>query len=77
MINEKIMEILNEICGAQPGELEPDIELFETGLLDSFGVAQLLVKLEEEIGAAPDIESFTREDISTPEKLVAFVEKNL
>ncbi len=77
MTSKRIMAILNEICGAGPGELEPDLELFETGLLDSFGVVQLLVKLEEEFGEAPDIESFTREEIATPVKLVAFLEKIL
>lgn len=74
---EQIIEILNDICGAEPGELEPDMELFENGLLDSFGVVQLLVKIEERIGLALDIESFARADIATAELIAAVVEKAL
>lgn len=73
-MNQTIMEILNEICGAEDGELEPDTDLFEAGLLDSFGVVQLLVRLEDELGAVLDIESLTREMIATPARITNIVE---
>jgi D-alanine--poly(phosphoribitol) ligase, subunit 2 len=69
-MEQRIMEILNDICGAQPGELEPDMDLFEAGLLDSFGVVQLLVALEEQLQVVLDIESISREEIATPAKLI-------
>ena len=43
---ENIIEILNEITGADEGEIQPDTELFAEGVLDSFGLVQLLVALE-------------------------------
>jgi D-alanine--poly(phosphoribitol) ligase subunit 2 len=76
-MEQEIILILNDICGAEPGELEPDLDLFENGLLDSFGVVQLLVKLEERFGAAPDIESFTREEIATPALIAGIMGKLL
>ena len=69
-MEQRIMEILNDICGAQPGELEMNVDLFETGLLDSFGVVQLLVALEEQLQVVLDIESISREEIATPAKLI-------
>jgi D-alanine--poly(phosphoribitol) ligase subunit 2 len=72
-MEEQIIEILNDICGAEPGELEPDLDLFENGLLDSFGVVQLLVKLEERFGLKLDIEQFSRSDIATPALIAGIV----
>ena len=76
-MREQIIEILNEICGARPGELESDMDLFENGLLDSFGVVQMLVMIEERFGVALDIESFSRADIATAELIAAVVGKVL
>ena len=69
-MEQRITEILCEICGAEPEELESDLNLFESGLLDSFGVAQLLVELESSLGVALDIALLTREEIATPERLM-------
>lgn len=74
---EKMMAILNGICGAEDSELTPDINLFEAGLLDSFGVVQLIVELEEAFQISLDIESIPREAIATPALIVRLVEQAL
>lgn len=74
---EKIMSILNDTCGAQDGELTPDINLFDAGLLDSFGVVQLIVELEEAFQISLDIESIPRGAIATPALIVRLVEQAL
>ncbi|MCI5993986.1 MAG: phosphopantetheine-binding protein [Clostridiales bacterium] len=71
---ENIIEILNEITGADEGEIQPDTELFAEGVLDSFGLVQLLVALEEQ-GAALDAAELDRDAISTPEKIAALAEQ--
>ena len=73
-MKEKIMEILSEICGAEEGELEPDLDLFGEGLLDSFGVVRLLVEVESRLQIVLDIETLTREEIATPALLVKRIE---
>jgi len=73
-MESKIIEVLNEICGAQPGELEPDLDLFESGLLDSFAVVQMLVEFEDKLGISLDIEQLRREDIATPALIVRLLE---
>ena len=74
-MDEQIMVILSELCGAEPGELEEDMALFEMGLLDSFAVVQLLVEFEEKLGVSLDIEQLNREMIATPAKIIALVER--
>lgn len=71
---EKIIMFLNEIVGADEGELQPDTELFEEGILDSFGLVQLLVALEDE-GVVLDVADLDRAVISTPAKLAALAEQ--
>ncbi len=70
---EKIIGILNEIVGADEGEIAPDTELFEEGVLDSFGLVQLLVALEGE-GVTLDVADLDRSAVSTPAKLAALAE---
>lgn len=74
-MEEKIMAILNDLCGAEEGELEPDMNLFDAGLLDSFGVVQLIVDLEEAFGVSLHIEMISREEIATPARIVKLMEQ--
>lgn len=43
-MEQKIMEIIVELCGAQPEEIEPELNLFEEGLLDSFAAITALIR---------------------------------
>ena len=74
-MEEKILNILAEVCEDDVVADEKDIELFEEGLLDSLGVAQLLMEIEEELGVVIAPTEITRDDISTPEKIVALVQE--
>ena len=73
----KIIEVLCEICGAEPEDLEGDMELFDEGILDSFGVISLFVELEDAFGIKLDPTEVERSVISTPNKLVAYVLERL
>jgi D-alanine--poly(phosphoribitol) ligase subunit 2 len=68
---EEIIAVLNDITGADAGEITPETELFEEGLLDSFGLVELLVRLE--FGKTLDVAELTREEISTPAKIAALL----
>lgn len=69
---DNVIEILNDICGADEGEIQADTELFEEGILDSFGLVQMLVQLEQ-FGKSLDIANLQREDVSTPAKIAALL----
>jgi len=70
---ETIIDILNDICGADEGEIQPDMELFEEGILDSFGLVQMIVEIEK-LGKSLDIANLQREDVSTPAKIAALLD---
>lgn len=70
---DKVTEILCDLCGAEPGELTADFDLFDTGLLDSFGVIELVLALEEAFGVTLQIEQIPRGRIATPQKIAALV----
>lgn len=72
-LEDKITAILCDICGGEPEEMESELDLFEEGLLDSFGAIQLVMALEESFGVALGIEALPRERIATPEAIAALV----
>lgn len=67
---DQVLTAICEIAGADEGEIAPDTELFEEGILDSFGLVELLVQLES-LGRKLDV---AREEISTPAKIAALLE---
>ena len=71
---DQIIEMLNEICGADPGEILPDTALFDVGILDSFGLVQLIVALEEGFGVALDPAVLERSQMATPDAIAATVQ---
>ena len=70
-IEQKVIDILNEITGAQPGEIDPDLALFDEGLLDSFATIQMVLALalEEGFGLHLEISELSREQMATPAKI--------
>ncbi len=75
LTEEAVIQVLNGICGAEDGEIAPDMDLFEEGLLDSFGTIQLLTELEERFGVSLELGDISREQISTPLKIARLVEE--
>ena len=69
-MEEKIMAILNDICGADEGELEPDTDLVEEGILDSFGVITLFVEIEKQLGIKLEPTELTRDEIKSPALII-------
>ena len=76
-MEEKILALLAEACGVDRNDLEPDIDLFEEGLLDSFGMISLLVNLEGELGIRVEPTEIERSEIATPALLVSYVLKKV
>ena len=76
-MEEKVLAILNDICGADEGELEMDLELFDEGILDSFGVISLFVEIEKQLGVKFEPTEVDRSEISTPAKIIAQVKQRM
>ncbi|MDO4648857.1 MAG: D-alanine--poly(phosphoribitol) ligase subunit DltC [Eubacteriales bacterium] len=73
-MREKILELLAEICEDDVVMEDTGTELFESGLLDSLGFAEFLVELEDQFDIVISPSEVEREDIDTPEKILALAE---
>jgi len=51
----------------------PDTDLFETGLLDSFQLVELLLLLERHFGFQVKIDEIDLEDLRTPSRIARLV----
>lgn len=74
-MEEKVFDILVEICGVEDVREDSDINLFDNGLLDSLGVIELLLAIEEKLGIKIEPTEIEREEIETPKKIVEYLSK--
>lgn len=71
MEKQQVLEMLVELCEDDIVVENPDIDLFEEGLLDSFGTINLLVEIENRFNISVPITDFNREEWNTPNRIVA------
>ena len=69
-MEEKILDLLAEICEDDRVKKNMDVELFDSGLLDSLGLAELLAELEVQAGVVISPSEIEREDMNTPGKIL-------
>ena len=72
-MEEKILEMLSELCEDDIVKNQVDIDLFETGLLDSLTFAELLIEIENNFQVVIAPSELERSDINTPEKIIKLV----
>lgn len=65
----EIITLLAEICQDDVVKENPDIDLFDSGLFDSFGTVELLVQVEERFGITVPITEFDRDVWNTPNNI--------
>lgn len=70
---EAVLNVLNELTGEDFTD-RMDEDLFDTGLMDSMAVVQMLLELQQLIGITPPVSEFVREEWETPTKIVEKVE---
>jgi len=66
---QEVINLLAEICQDDVVKENPDIDLFESGLLDSFGTVELLVQVEDRFGITVPITEFDRDTWNTPNNI--------
>ena len=71
---DEVIAALVDITGSNEVAEDPDVELFESGLLDSFATAELIVELEQRTNICIALTEFDRESWSTPRKIAIFLE---
>ena len=69
-MKDRILDILAELCADDVVKEDLDIDLREEGLIDSLDYIELLAQIEEEFGLVLSPSELTREEMSTPRKIL-------
>ena len=69
----KLLEVLADICEDDVVMTDLDVDLFESGLLDSIASMELLLEIENELGISVAPSEVEKEDVNTPSKLIEVV----
>lgn len=67
---QEVLDILAEVCQEDAVKETPDMDLFEEGLLDSFGTVEMLVEFEDRLGILVPITEFDRDVWNTPNAII-------
>ena len=73
MMKELVFNILEEISG-EDLRAEGDVNLFDSDRLDSLGIIELIVSIEEKTKISLDPGIVDRKDIETPNKIIKYLE---
>ena len=71
-MKDTVLGILEDLTDEVSKDL--DVNLFETGLLDSMATVQLLLELQAQCGIDVPVSEFERSEWDTPNKIIAKVE---
>ncbi len=67
------LEILKNVCETDELEEEPDMDLFEAGLMDSLSSINILLEIEKNLGIKLQITDIDKSDISTVNNFESFL----
>ena len=73
-MKDTVLGILEDLTGSDEVSKDLDVNLFETGLLDSMATFQLLLELQAQCGIDVPVSEFERSEWDTPNKIIAKVE---
>ncbi len=74
---QKVLDLLVQVCGTDEILAERDVDLFEAGLLDSLGFTELLVGLSDDLGVDVAPTAVDRDEVSTVNQILHFVDERL
>ncbi|WP_407308108.1 D-alanine--poly(phosphoribitol) ligase subunit DltC [Desulfosporosinus sp. SB140] len=77
IIRNTIFSALTEICGTDKVVNNPNLDLFANGLLDSFGLVELMVTIHEQLDIDIAPTEVERETWSTPERIIQYLEEKM
>ncbi len=69
------LEIMEEICETDEIKEDLDLDLFDAGLIDSLSTINIILLLEEKLGIRLQPTDFEKNDITTVNNFINFLEK--
>lgn len=76
-MEEKLLDILEEICGDDIVKENRDINLNDEDLMDSLDYTELLIAIEENFDVVIAPSEVTREEMDTPNKIINVVKSRM
>lgn len=73
-VEERMLDLIEEVCDDEVIREERDIDLFKAGLLDSMAAIELLVGIESEFGVVIAPTAVEREEMNSVNKIIHQVE---
>ncbi|HIX02384.1 MAG TPA: D-alanine--poly(phosphoribitol) ligase subunit 2 [Candidatus Ligilactobacillus excrementigallinarum] len=73
-MKDQVLDILADVTGSDEVKKDLDVNIFQTGLLDSMGTVQFLLELQNQLGIDVPVSEFDRSEWETPNKIIAKVE---
>lgn len=70
-----VLEMLAELCEDDIVKENREIELFETGLMDSLVFAELLFEIEDRFGVVLAPSEIERTEMNTPQKIIQLIKE--
>ncbi|MEY9141646.1 D-alanine--poly(phosphoribitol) ligase subunit 2 [Mammaliicoccus lentus] len=72
---EKVLDILAEVAENDIVKENPDIAIFDEGIIDSFATVGLLIEIQNNLGIDVTITDFDRDEWATPNKIIEVLKK--
>ena len=76
-VADTVVRILVDIAETGEVRINPDLRLFDLGVLDSLKTVELMLALSEEFGVEIAPAEFERDQWATPKRIVAYMERRL
>lgn len=70
-----IIDILEDVTGADGFEDLTEVDLFEEGILDSLAFLEIIVEVENRCGVHIEPTEVEREDMNTIEKITSYIQE--
>ena len=72
---EQVLDLLAEVAENNIVKENPDVEIFEEGIIDSFQTVGLLLEIQNKLDIEVSIMGFDRDEWATPNKIVEALEE--
>lgn len=75
---EQVLNLLAEVAEVAENDIvkeNPDVEIFEEGIIDSFQTVGLLLEIQNKLDIEVSIMDFDRDEWATPNKIVEALEE--
>ena len=72
---EQVLDLLADVAENDVVKENPDVEIFEEGIIDSFQTVGLLLEIQNRLGIEVSIMDFDRDEWATRNKIVEALEE--